>query len=224
MTSYPTTTEEYLHTAANEIRSRGKHVVGDIIEIGRLLTECKARLSHGQWPPWLEREFAWEETTARRFMSVYWLNGKSGKLQDLSFDVSALYKLAARSTPDTVREEVLERARQGEHVSLKIVAEAVKPQTVAMPVYSSPGPRPPTPLRCHSITADEEPTVSPRVVTGADLRISLLQSITRDLRHLIGRLRGSSSPPKVADLLKQAEHELETTIAEMEAKREAHKH
>jgi hypothetical protein len=74
-----------------------------------------------------------------------------------------------------------------------------------------------------SITADEQPTVTADVA-GADLRIALLQSIARDLHHIINRLRGSASPPKVADLRNEAEHELETAIAEMQAKRKVRRH
>jgi hypothetical protein len=88
-------------------------------------------------------------------MSVHaMMVGKSATVADFeNIAPLALYKLAAKSTPDTVREEMLERARQGEHISLKIVVEAVEPQARTTIVYSSPEPRPPTMLRC-SITAE----------------------------------------------------------------------
>lgn len=35
------------------IRALGKRVVGDIVEIGRRLADCKERLGHGEWLPWL---------------------------------------------------------------------------------------------------------------------------------------------------------------------------
>src|SRR5262245_43428719 len=42
---------------ATEIRRLGKRVIEDVIEIGRRLIACKAMLDHGQWLPWLDREF-----------------------------------------------------------------------------------------------------------------------------------------------------------------------
>jgi hypothetical protein len=36
---------------AAEIRGLGKRVVGDVIEIGRRLTECKRICGHGNWLP-----------------------------------------------------------------------------------------------------------------------------------------------------------------------------
>jgi hypothetical protein len=51
---------------AEAIRSLGRRVVADVIEIGRRLTECKKLLGHGNWLPWLDREFGWSEDTALR--------------------------------------------------------------------------------------------------------------------------------------------------------------
>ena len=39
------------------IRQLGKRVVADVAEIGRRLFECKRICGHGNWLPWLEREF-----------------------------------------------------------------------------------------------------------------------------------------------------------------------
>jgi DUF3102 family protein len=47
----------------------GKRAVADI-EIGRRLIEAKAIAGHGNWSPWLEREFGWAENTAINFMRV----------------------------------------------------------------------------------------------------------------------------------------------------------
>ena len=49
---------------AAEIRRLGKRVVADVVEIGRHLSECKAICGHGNWLPWLEREFGWTDDTA----------------------------------------------------------------------------------------------------------------------------------------------------------------
>jgi len=106
----------FLADTAERIRALGRHVITDVIEIGRLLTECKARCGHGNWLPWLEREFGWTDKTAERFMSVSRLAGKSDKLSNLELPVSSLYMLAAPSTSESAREEVITRAESGERL------------------------------------------------------------------------------------------------------------
>jgi len=52
-------------------RALGKRVVADVIEIGRRLTESKKICGHGNWLPWLDREFNWQEQTARNFIRFF---------------------------------------------------------------------------------------------------------------------------------------------------------
>src|ERR1700747_3622596 len=45
------------------IRRLGKQTVESIIEIGRRLIDCRGNhLEHGEWGPWLEREFGWSDS------------------------------------------------------------------------------------------------------------------------------------------------------------------
>lgn len=107
-------------------------MIRDIIEIGRRLSDAKARVGHGNFLPWIEREFGWAERTARRFMEVHEAALKSAKLADLEISVSGLYLLAAPSTPDEARAAVIERAEAGEQLSVadvqKIVDDALTKQ------------------------------------------------------------------------------------------------
>jgi hypothetical protein len=50
---------------------------------------------------------------------------KSSNFEDLNLPVSSLYLLAAPSTPEEVRTEVLDRAAKGEKVTHKEVKEAI---------------------------------------------------------------------------------------------------
>jgi hypothetical protein len=121
-----TAREVFLNKSAEQIRLFGRRAVQDVVEIGRLLTECKAKLGHGEWLPWIEREFGWSDRTARNFMNVYqMLSSKSETVSNLAIDAKALYALAAKSMPNSVREQILARARQGEHVSYGTVAVTV---------------------------------------------------------------------------------------------------
>lgn len=88
----------------------------DIIEIGQKLIDVKQHLGHGKFGLWLRLEFEWTDRTARQFMRVAEAF-KSENFSDLDFAPSALYLLAAPSTPDEVRREALERAYQGESIT-----------------------------------------------------------------------------------------------------------
>lgn len=74
------------------------------------LTEAKAIAGHGGWLPWLDREFGWSIPTAERFMRCHELATKNVNLTNLDIGVSALYALAAPSTPAAAREAVIAEA------------------------------------------------------------------------------------------------------------------
>jgi Protein of unknown function (DUF3102) len=103
--------ERVLAENAEEIRKLGKRVGRDVIEIGRRLTGMKKLCGHGNWLPWLEREFGWTDRHALNYTRVYELSLKSENFSDLEIPVSALYLLAAPSTPPEAVDEVIECAR-----------------------------------------------------------------------------------------------------------------
>src|SRR5262249_12572377 len=111
------------HAAA--IRQLGKQTVENVVEIGRRLVQCKELVGHGNWLPWLDREFGWDERTARNFMRAHELATKSEKFSDLNLPLSALYMLAAPSTPPEARDEVLARAEAGEKGTVAEVKTAI---------------------------------------------------------------------------------------------------
>ena len=120
----------FLAEAATEIRRLGKTVIADVIEIGRLLTrckvECKERYGHGHWLPWLDREFGWTDRTALNFMRVYAMSLKSEIISDLDLSLRDLYRLAAPSTPEEARTEVIERIEAGEHLDHDDIASIIE--------------------------------------------------------------------------------------------------
>jgi hypothetical protein len=119
---------------ADAIRMLGKHTIHNIIEIGRHLTEARDDVGHGNWLFWLSREFGWSDHTARNFMQVYELALKSENISNLDISASALYRLARPSTPVEVREEVIERAKTGERITVAAVKEVVEQAAIDLPV------------------------------------------------------------------------------------------
>lgn len=112
------------HAAA--IKTLGKRVVADVIEIGRRLTESKDICGHGNWLPWLDREFGWTDKTAENFINVYKLSGKFENFSNLDLPLSGLYVLAAPSTPDEARTEIIERAQASEPVPVAEVQRVIE--------------------------------------------------------------------------------------------------
>jgi myosin heavy subunit len=108
-------------SATERIKLRMKRTAEDIIEIGKDLIAIKEKLPHGQFLPWIATEFEMEERTARRFMSVAERFPEIGHFD--RFKPATLYELAAPSTPDQVVEQVIEKAQNGETVTVKDVKE-----------------------------------------------------------------------------------------------------
>lgn len=118
--------------AAQDIKPRLRRAAQDIVVIGQRLAEVQAKLEHGQWTPWLETEFDMTYRTAVNFIRVAErFSGKSEMISDLT--PTALYALAAPSTPDDAIVEVEQRI------------EAGKPPTVAETKQIIANHKPPSP-------------------------------------------------------------------------------
>jgi len=99
-----------------EIKGLLRRTAQDIIDIGEKLSEVKQELGHGHFLAWLRAEFDWSESAARKFMQVH-RKFKTVQLTNLDIATSALYLLAADSTPESAREEVLLLANGGEIIT-----------------------------------------------------------------------------------------------------------
>jgi len=106
---------------ANRVRLRMKRAAEDIIEIGQSLIEAKRLLKHGQFGEWLRAEFDWSEQTAANFMLVAKRFGDNPKILD--FGPSVLYVLSSPSVPDSVVDELADRANSGEKITVAAVKE-----------------------------------------------------------------------------------------------------
>ena len=108
-----------------EIRELVKRTAHGVIEIGQKLIEVKELLGHGNFLAWLEAEFDWAERTARNFMRVA-ETFKSANFADVAVAPSALYLLAAPSTPEGAKDEVLGYAEAGEEITFSLAKAIVE--------------------------------------------------------------------------------------------------
>lgn len=130
-TALDASTSEFVQQQTGEIRGLMKRTVESIFEIGQRLIVVKERLGHGHFGSWLETEFEWSQDTASNFINVAKKFGKFPNFSEFDMAASALYMLAAPSTPDAARIEALARAKAGESITYK-AAKGIKQK------YTSP--------------------------------------------------------------------------------------
>lgn len=92
--------------AVEKIRQRQQRVSREIIEIGADLLRVKDALGHGHFRRWLEAEFGWTDRTARNYMRVAEAFGAKSETVSV-LPPTALYKLAAKTTPADVVAQVI---------------------------------------------------------------------------------------------------------------------
>ena len=99
---------------AGEIKSLAKRVAADIVEIGGKLAEVKDRVGgNGKFTAWLESELGWSERTGSNFIAVYQkFSSANFALENIA--TSALYLLAAPSTPAEAVEAAQQLAQDGQ--------------------------------------------------------------------------------------------------------------
>ena len=168
--------EDFLAAKSEAIRGLAENVRRDVIEIGRHLIEAKRACGHGNWLPWLEREFGWTERTAQRFMQISELLRKNDTLSDLDLPIGSLSLLAQRSTPEEVRGEVFARAKAGEKLlprTIRAMIEDTKrePDYIALHVTKGAA-GPPSPAL----------SIKP-------LREVILEEISRDIERIENKAR-----------------------------------
>jgi len=100
----------------SEIKERIQRSAQGIIEIGARLGEVRARLDFGSFDGWLKTEFDWSRRMAYNFIGVHEQFGRANFAQ-LDVAASALYLLAAPSTPPEARQEALDLAATGKKVT-----------------------------------------------------------------------------------------------------------
>ena len=110
----------------SEIKSLAKLVASHIVEIGGKLADVRGRLKNGKFKEWLDAEFPnWSQRTAYNFLAVW----EQYSTADFAIDgiaPSALYLLAAPSTPKSAREMAKQLVQAGQGVSHSTAKELVR--------------------------------------------------------------------------------------------------
>jgi hypothetical protein len=99
-----------LDAIAAQIKRLEKQSIGNVVETGRLLSEARKLIKHGDWRPWLKANFEWSPRTATRFVNVYQLSILLD-LSALNISLSALYRLADLKSQGK-RDQIVEAAKK----------------------------------------------------------------------------------------------------------------
>ncbi len=120
-----------------EIKGLIRQTAQDIFKVGQKLAEVKQQLKHGQFRNWLKTEFNWSVSSATKFMQVS-EQFKNVNFTHFNFSTSALYVLAAPSTPETAREHALQLASRGENITYSLAKLIVKHHKESVEINSYP--------------------------------------------------------------------------------------
>ncbi|WP_164021118.1 DUF3102 domain-containing protein [Rhizobium ruizarguesonis] len=82
------------------------------LETGRELLIIKQKLGHGNFGKWLDFHFGWKERTAQNYMNSATAFGSAPRVIEV-LPPSTVYKLAAKSTPEELRQSVIEEICRG---------------------------------------------------------------------------------------------------------------
>ncbi len=117
-------TSDFVQKKASEIKRLLRRTAQDIFDIGQYLIEVKEQLPYGKFNAWIKTEFGWSKSMALRFMRVA-TRFRSANLAQIEIVHSALYALAAPSTPEEATLEAIERASEGEKITWVLSKEIV---------------------------------------------------------------------------------------------------
>lgn len=112
----------------DELKTLFRETAQNIFTIGEKLADVRGRLQHnksGGFDGWIEAEFGMSRRTAYRFINIFERFANCDNLAQLDIATSALYLLAAPSTPDEVVDQLLERAETGEHITHAAAKQAI---------------------------------------------------------------------------------------------------
>ena len=126
--------QDFVRDSTQRILTIAKRMTREMVEIGGLLVQVKDRITPTQFDAWVSTKLHWSERTVYNLMTVHL------KFRDADFALenvaaSALYLLAAPSTPAKAVEAVKEMANAGSvsHAAVKeIVQQAKEAQEAAL--------------------------------------------------------------------------------------------
>jgi hypothetical protein len=126
--------DQFLVEKARVIRALG---VSNVIETGKHLSEVRSALSQkggthkGEWLRWLKRQVGFSEHTARRDINVFEVFGSNAtRVSHWNLPLRSLYELAAPTTPEPARAQVLGCLEAGKKLPYREIKAVIAAHTL----------------------------------------------------------------------------------------------
>jgi Protein of unknown function (DUF3102) len=196
---------QFVRQQTGEIQALVKRTAQDIIEIGQKLNAVKDKLKHGRFTDWIEAEFHWSYPTAARFMQVADRFG-SQIYQIDKFAPSAMYELAAPSTPKPALEEAIAIAATGENITYS-KAKALKQKYSSSSAKSKPEKSKPEKLKLDTSAVNAATlTETQKIVAIRSLHAPPLPAEEIAVAHHLGR--GTQNVASKNTQVSRSEHQI----------------
>jgi len=106
-----------IRRASMRLQSLVRQTAETAWDLGRMLTIVRDLVGETRFPDWLQHEFPdWSRSSAYNFIRVYTTYSQQ-QVQEIQIGLKTMYLLAQDNTPETVRQEIIERDREGERVT-----------------------------------------------------------------------------------------------------------
>lgn len=146
----------FIRHQTNQIRTLRQRAAQDMLQIGEILIQSKARLRHGQFGTWLEAEVNMSQDTAERLMNVRRFCEENPQFAEFAdqFAKAAFYVITAPSTSKAAREEALALAKAGKFISPKIARDTKHKYSRTPKQEANTTTQPPQPTPASTVTSE----------------------------------------------------------------------
>ena len=110
--------------SAREIQKLLEKSAESVVQIGKLMTQVKERLSPAVFIAWVECEFGWGPSVATNYMQAARVFGDLDCLKQ--FQPSPICTLARKNIPEAVVKKAIKLARDGELITFTVVSKLLK--------------------------------------------------------------------------------------------------
>jgi Protein of unknown function (DUF3102) len=110
---------------ADKVRKHQRRTVAEIISIGTDLIQVKDAVGHGHFGEWIAAEFNWTARTARNYIRAAERFGRRSETVSV-LAPATIYLLSAKSTPESIVENVISKLENDEPIDLIHVEDQVR--------------------------------------------------------------------------------------------------
>jgi hypothetical protein len=122
--SLDATVADEARTAAMRIKERYHGFKNGLLEVGRDLLMIKEKLGHGNFGNWIKAEFTMTDRSAQNLMNAARFANANSEIVSV-MPLKAIYMLAAPSTPDAVRKEIVGKLEKGERPAMSEIKKQI---------------------------------------------------------------------------------------------------